>query len=309
MNKFNLWLGFASLISLCVFIYQLRGDTTGKFVNSPVSVGKTHVDESSASHKGHPYFVSDTGNLKSEDETSNAVFNRSNSDSVNGFESESVSGFPKHPRKDKDFRPSSQEYQAYLQALNSAPLPRGRLVIQINSEAGVVLANRYREQRRAAKRHPVRSFSSDENNQPTNPRQTAIESPIASYNAKSSLTFPTRVANFISSRPSYTSQPSTQASIRSTTDRYFDPSYRPSVSNHYVKSYTRRDGSVVKGHYKTNSDDSYWNNWSSYGNINPATSRIGTRRPSFSSGSGGSTYVSGYFRSNGTYVRGHRRRK
>lgn len=308
MKKFNLWLGFGSLILLCVFIYQLRGDTTGKFVNSPVSVGKMQVDESTASHNGHLHYGSDTGNLKSEDKTSNAVSNKSNYGSVIEFESESVSDFPNHPRTDKDFRPSSQEYQAFLQDLNSVPLPKGRLVIQVNSEAGVALANRYREQRRAAKRHPVRSFSSDENNLPTNPRQTAIESSIASYNSKSSLTIPTRVTNFTSSRPSYTSQSSTQASTQSTTDQYYDPSYRPSVGNHYVSGYMRRDGTVVKGHFKTNSDDSYWNNWSSYGNINPMTGRIGTRRPSYSYG-GGSTFVSGYYRSNGTHVRGHHRRK
>lgn len=277
MKKFNLWLGFGSLILLCVFIYQLRGDTTRKFVNSPVSVGKTQIDESNASHNGHPHYGSDTGNLKSEDKTSNAVSNKSNSGSIIEFESESISDFPKHPRTDKDFRPSSQEYQAFLQALNSVPLPRGRLVIQVNSEAGVALANRYREQRRATKSRPVRSFSSDENYQPKNPRQTAMDSSIASYNGRSSLTIPTRVTNFTSSRPSYTSQSSTQASTQSTTDRYYDLSYRPSVGHHYVNSYTRRNGTVVQGHFRTNPDNSYSNNWSSRGNVNPYTGRTGTR--------------------------------
>lgn len=277
MKKFNLWLGFGSLILLCVFIYQLRGDTTGKFVNSPVSVGKTQIDECTASHNGHLHYGSDTGNLKSEDKTSNAVSNKSNSGSIIEFESESISDFPKQPRTDKDFRPSSQEYQAFLQALNSVPLPRGRLVIQVNSEAGVALANRYREQRRVTKSRPVRSFSSDENYQTKNPRQTAMDSSIASYNGRSSLTIPTRVTNFTSSRPSYTSQSSTQASTQSTTDRYYDLSYRPSVGHHYVNSYTRRNGTVVQGHFRTNPDNSYSNNWSSRGNVNPYTGRTGTQ--------------------------------
>ena len=308
MKKFNLCLGFTSLISLCVFIYQLRGDTTGKFVNSPVSVGKTQVDESTASHKGHPHFESDTGNLKSEDETSNAVSNKSNSGSVIGFESESATDFPKHPRTDKDFRPSSQEYQAFLQALNSVPLPRGRLVIQVNSEAGVALANRYREQRHAAKRRPVRSFSSDVNYQSTNPRQKAMENAIASNNVKPPVTIPARVTDFTLARPSYASQSSTQTNTRSKADRYYDPSYRPSVGHHYVNSHIRRDGTFVRAHNRTNSDHSFWNNWSSDGNVNPYTGRTGTLRPSFSYGDG-STYVSGYSRRNGTYVSGHYRRK
>jgi hypothetical protein len=61
--------------------------------------------------------------------------------------------------------------------------------------------------------------------------------------------------------------------------RYYDNSYRPPVGEHYVHGYYRRDGTYVTGHYRTNPDNSFWNNWSSQGNINPYTGRVGTKQP------------------------------
>jgi hypothetical protein len=61
--------------------------------------------------------------------------------------------------------------------------------------------------------------------------------------------------------------------------RYYDYTYRPPVGNHYVNGYFRSDGSYVQGHYKTNRDDSFWNNWSSQGNINPYTGKTGYKLP------------------------------
>lgn len=90
-------------------------------------------------------------------------------------------------------------------------------------------------------------------------------------------------------------------------DRYYDYNYRPSVGDHYVDGYFRSDGTYVQGHRRTNRDDSFWNNYSSYGNINPYTGRRGTRLPPSGGYSFGSTYVGGYFRSDGTYVQGHTR--
>jgi hypothetical protein len=92
----------------------------------------------------------------------------------------------------------------------------------------------------------------------------------------------------------------------STGKRCYDYNYRPSVGNHTVSGYVRRDGTYVEAHRETNSDDSYWNNWSSRGNLNPYTGKIGTKMPSLSSGRGG--YVSGYMKSNGSYVSGHFRK-
>jgi hypothetical protein len=69
-------------------------------------------------------------------------------------------------------------------------------------------------------------------------------------------------------------------------DRYVDPTYRPSVGYHWVSPYFR-NGSLVRGHFQTNPDSSFWNNWSSKRNINPFTGRVGTKIPSSSHHGGG----------------------
>ncbi len=106
------------------------------------------------------------------------------------------------------------------------------------------------------------------------------------------------------SRPSW----SPTSTDRGYYDRYYDYNYRPAVGDHYVRGYYRRDGTYVQGHRRTNRDDSFWNNYSSLGNVNPYTGRVGTATPSYSGYSGGTTYVNGYYRKDGTYVRGHTRR-
>src|SRR5438128_1003997 len=68
---------------------------------------------------------------------------------------------------------------------------------------------------------------------------------------------------------------------------YYDYNYRPPVGEHYVPGYNRRDGTYVGAHYQTNADGSFWNNWSSYGNVNPHTGKVGTKLPS--------TRSSGYY--------------
>lgn len=45
-----------------------------------------------------------------------------------------------------------------------------------------------------------------------------------------------------------------------------------------VRGYYRRNGTYVEPHYKSDPDGNVWNNWSSYGNINPYTGKRGTRR-------------------------------
>ena len=74
--------------------------------------------------------------------------------------------------------------------------------------------------------------------------------------------------------------------IESKPARYYDPSYRPNVGVHTVKGYTRKDGTRVKGHVRTNQDGSFWNNMSSFGNKNPYTGRTGTKLPPAGSSSG-----------------------
>lgn len=85
----------------------------------------------------------------------------------------------------------------------------------------------------------------------------------------------------------------------SLSSRYYDPSYRPPVGNHFVSGYRKQNGTYVSGHYRTINDDSFWNNWSSHGNVNPYTNRVGSHNPP--------TYVSPSFR-NGRFVSGHFRR-
>ena len=50
----------------------------------------------------------------------------------------------------------------------------------------------------------------------------------------------------------------------------------------YVRGYYRSNGSYVQPHYRSDRDNSFHNNWSTYPNVNPYTGRVGTRRqPSY----------------------------
>jgi len=51
----------------------------------------------------------------------------------------------------------------------------------------------------------------------------------------------------------------------------------------YVRGYYRSNGIYVRSHYRSNPDGNFYNNWSTYPNINPYAGAIGTRRtPSYS---------------------------
>jgi len=45
----------------------------------------------------------------------------------------------------------------------------------------------------------------------------------------------------------------------------------------YVQGYYRSNGTYVQPHYRSNPDGYFYNNWSTYPNINPYTGRMGTR--------------------------------
>ncbi|NGY89027.1 hypothetical protein F6Y05_39290 [Bacillus megaterium] len=45
----------------------------------------------------------------------------------------------------------------------------------------------------------------------------------------------------------------------------------------YVHSYTKKDGTFVKGYMKSDPDGIFSNNYSSYGNVNPYTGKKGTK--------------------------------
>ena len=52
----------------------------------------------------------------------------------------------------------------------------------------------------------------------------------------------------------------------------------------YVRGYYRSNGTYVQPHYRSNPDGNFYNNWSTYPNINPYTGAVGTKRtPSYSS--------------------------
>ena len=46
----------------------------------------------------------------------------------------------------------------------------------------------------------------------------------------------------------------------------------------YVPAHYRSDGTYVPSHYRTAPDDNFWNNWSTYPNVNPYTGEVGSRR-------------------------------
>ena len=47
----------------------------------------------------------------------------------------------------------------------------------------------------------------------------------------------------------------------------------------WVNGYLRKDGTYVQGHWRSDPDNKYWNNWSSWGNTNPYTSEKGYNLP------------------------------
>lgn len=48
----------------------------------------------------------------------------------------------------------------------------------------------------------------------------------------------------------------------------------------WVNGYMKSNGTYVPGHFRSSPDGSVDNNWSTEGNVNPYTGRIGTRNPS-----------------------------
>jgi hypothetical protein len=61
----------------------------------------------------------------------------------------------------------------------------------------------------------------------------------------------------------------------------------------YVRGYYRSNGTYVQPYYRSNPDGYFYNNYSTYGNINPYTGTLGTKRyPSYNSGYSSSYYPS-----------------
>lgn len=70
--------------------------------------------------------------------------------------------------------------------------------------------------------------------------------------------------------------------------------------SHYVRGYTRSNGTYVAPHYQTNPNSTTLDNWSTRGNVNPYTGQAGTRNP-YSSGSTYGGYGSSTYGSSSSY--------
>lgn len=61
-------------------------------------------------------------------------------------------------------------------------------------------------------------------------------------------------------------------------------SFQPLSADVYVQGYFRSNGTYVAPHYRSDPDGDFGNNWTTYGNVNPYTGKVGTRvSPSYSS--------------------------
>ena len=67
----------------------------------------------------------------------------------------------------------------------------------------------------------------------------------------------------------------------------------------WVDGYYRKDGTYVRGHYRSDPDGNFENNWSTKGNVNPYTGEVGTKTNPNSTNS--STNNSYYVPKNSTY--------
>jgi len=47
----------------------------------------------------------------------------------------------------------------------------------------------------------------------------------------------------------------------------------------YIKKYTRKDGTEVKNHFRTETNDTEADNYTAKGNVNPYTDKKGTKEP------------------------------
>jgi len=52
----------------------------------------------------------------------------------------------------------------------------------------------------------------------------------------------------------------------------------------YVRGYYKSNGTYVAPHYRSDPDSYFWNNYNSYGNVNPYTGSIGTKQQSYNYG-------------------------
>jgi len=71
----------------------------------------------------------------------------------------------------------------------------------------------------------------------------------------------------------------------------------------FVHGYYRKNGTYVAPYHRSSPDGNPWNNYSTRGNVNPYTGKMGTKTPGLSSGFGNSSGygTSGGFGGSGSY--------
>jgi opacity protein-like surface antigen len=62
-----------------------------------------------------------------------------------------------------------------------------------------------------------------------------------------------------------------------------------------VEGYTKKDGTYVAPHYRSNPNSTAIDNWSTKGNVNPYTAKKGTKQPESSWGSSQAKKVPCYY--------------
>ena len=63
----------------------------------------------------------------------------------------------------------------------------------------------------------------------------------------------------------------------------------------YVRGYYRSDGTYVQPHYRSSPNNTTLDNWSTKGNVNPYTGKLGTRDPYSGSSNPYGGYTSPYY--------------
>ncbi len=67
----------------------------------------------------------------------------------------------------------------------------------------------------------------------------------------------------------------------------------------YVRGYYKSNGTYVQPYYRTHADGNFWNNYSTYPNVNPYTGQVGTHHnPPMNYGT--TTYVPQIYNPQGT---------
>jgi hypothetical protein len=77
--------------------------------------------------------------------------------------------------------------------------------------------------------------------------------------------------------------------------------FQHATADVYVNGYFKSNGTYVAPHYRSNADGNFYNNWSTYPNVNPYTGQTGTKltpsySPSYRSYYSTPTYTPTYYR-------------